>query len=45
MIPVAALSSFLNNTTVVALFTKVVKMWSKKLGISPSRLLIPLSYA
>lgn len=45
MIPVAVLSSFLNNTTVVALFTKVVKIWSKKLGISPSRLLIPLSYA
>ena len=45
MLPVAALSSFLNNTTVVVLFIGVVKMWSKKLGISPSKLLIPLSYA
>jgi len=45
MIPVAVLSSFLSNTTIVALFVNVVKMWSKKLGISPSKLLIPLSYA
>ncbi len=28
-----------------ALFVNIVKMWSKKLGISPSKLLIPLSYA
>ena len=45
MFPVAALSSFLSNTTVVAMFVGIVKMWSKKLGISPSKLLIPLSYA
>lgn len=45
MVPVAVLSSFLSNTTVVALFVNVVKMWAKKLGISPSKLLIPLSYA
>ena len=45
MLPVAALSSFLNNTAVVALFTGVVRMWAKKLGIAPSKLLIPLSYA
>ena len=45
MIPVAGLSSFLSNTTVVALFVNIVKMWSKKLGIAPSKLLIPLSYA
>jgi di/tricarboxylate transporter len=45
MMPVAVLSSFLSNTTVVALFVNIVKMWSKKLNISPSKLLIPLSYA
>ena len=45
MLPVAALSSFLNNTAVVALFTGVVRLWAKKLGIAPSKLLIPLSYA
>lgn len=45
MLPVVALSSFLSNTTVVTLFVNIVKMWSRKLGISPSKLLIPLSYA
>ena len=43
MLPVAVLSSFLSNTTVVALFVNIVKMWAKKLGVSPSKLLIPLS--
>lgn len=45
MLPVAGLSSFLSNTTVVAMFVGIVKIWSKRLGISPSKLLIPLSYA
>ena len=45
MFPVAILSSLLTNTTIVALFINIVKIWSKKLGISPSKLLIPLSYA
>ena len=45
MLPVAFLSSFLSNTTVVTLFVNIVKLWAKKLGISPSKLLIPLSYA
>ena len=45
MLPVAALSSFLSNTTVVSLFVNIVKMWAKKLNVSPSKLLIPLSYA
>jgi di/tricarboxylate transporter len=45
MLPVAVLSSFLSNTTVVTLFVGIVKMWAKRLGISPSKLLIPLSYA
>lgn len=45
MLPVALLSSFLSNTTVVALFMNVVKVWGKKLNVAPSKLLIPLSYA
>lgn len=45
MLPVATLSSVLSNTTVVALFVNVVKVWSRKLNIAPSRLLIPMSYA
>lgn len=45
MMPVAVMSSVMSNTTVVALFIKVVKVWAKKLGATPSKLLIPLSYA
>lgn len=42
---VAVLSSFLNNTPVVAFMTPYIYNWSKRLGIHPSKLLIPLSYA
>ena len=45
MVPVAVLSPLLNTVTVVAMFVPVVKMWSKKLKISPSRLLIPACLA
>lgn len=45
MVQVAALSSFVNNTPVVALMTPYVFNWGRKYNISPSRLLIPLSYA
>lgn len=45
MLPVAFLSALMSNTTVVALFIRVVKIWAKKLQIAPSKLLIPLSYA
>ncbi|ELR99045.1 SLC13 family permease [Gloeocapsa sp. PCC 73106] len=45
MLPVVGISAFLNNTPVVAIFIKVVDEWSRKLKISPSKLMIPLSYA
>ena len=45
MSQVAILSSFINNTPVVALMTPYVVDWGKKNNISPSRLLIPLSFA
>jgi di/tricarboxylate transporter len=45
MLPVMGLSSFLNNTPVVAMFIPVVNDWCRKLGISPSKLMLPLSYA
>ena len=45
MLPVSALSAFLNNTPVVALFIPVVIDWCRRIRIQPSRLLIPLSYA
>ncbi|MBM4152139.1 MAG: SLC13 family permease [Kiritimatiellaceae bacterium] len=43
--PVIALSAFLNNTPVVAMFIPVVTEWCRRLRISPSLMLIPLSYA
>ncbi|MFN3920389.1 MAG: SLC13 family permease [Methylohalobius sp.] len=43
--PAAGVSAFLNNTPVVAAFLPAVIDWAKRLRISPSKLLIPLSYA
>jgi di/tricarboxylate transporter len=45
MLPVTAISAFLNNTPVVAMFIPVVNDWCKKANLSPSKLFIPLSYA
>ena len=45
MWPVAFLSAFLNNETVVVLFMTVAKKWCRVLHTAPSKLLIPLSYA
>jgi len=45
MAQVAILSSFINNTPVVALMTPYVFDWGKKNKIAPSKLLIPLSFA
>jgi di/tricarboxylate transporter len=42
---VAGLSSVVNNTPVVALFIPYIYDWSKKRGFSPSKFLIPLSFA
>ncbi len=43
--PVAGLSSFMNNTPLVAFFLPIFVHVAKKLRVSPSKLLIPLSYA
>lgn len=45
MLPVMGLSAFLNNTPVVAMFIPIVNEWCRKLRISPSKLMLPLSYA
>lgn len=45
MVPVGGMSVFLNNTPVVAMMIPAVQDWAKKLGVSPSRLLMPLSFA
>jgi len=41
----SVMSSFLNNTPIVAMFTPQLQQWSRKIGIPITKLLIPLSYA
>ena len=41
---VGPISGFINNTAVVAIFLPIVEEWCKKRGISPSKLLMPLSF-
>ena len=43
--PVAVFSAFLNNAPIVAMMTPVVIEWARRRNISPSKLLLPLSYA
>jgi len=43
--PVSFLSAFMNNTPLVAFFLPIFVHVAKKLKVSPSKLLIPLSYA
>ncbi|EMI20394.1 sodium/sulfate symporter [Rhodopirellula maiorica SM1] len=45
LVPVAALSGFLNNTPLVAALMPVVGDLSKRVSVNSSRLLLPLSYA
>ncbi|MEM9366965.1 MAG: SLC13 family permease [Planctomycetota bacterium] len=45
LIPVAFVSGFLNNTPLVAALLPVIDDLSKRLRVSASRLLLPLSYA
>lgn len=45
LIPVALVSGFINNTPVVAAMLPVVGDLSKRLRVSSSRLLLPVSYA
>jgi di/tricarboxylate transporter len=45
MLPVCVVSAFLNNTPIVAMMMPLVADWAKRVQISVSKLLIPLSYA
>ena len=45
MFPVAALSAFLNNTPVVAMFVPLINDWARRCQLSISMLMMPLSYA
>ena len=41
---VGPLSAVISNTAVVAMFIPVVERWSRRLGIAPAQLLMPLSF-
>lgn len=43
-LPVVLLSAFLNNTPIVATMIPAIRSWSQQIDISPSKLMIPLSY-
>lgn len=45
MIPVSAISAFINNTPIVVALMPFVKKWCLEHGLAPSKFLIPLSYA
>ncbi|MFG0285669.1 MAG: SLC13 family permease [Phycisphaerales bacterium JB039] len=45
MAPVSALSAFTNNTPLVAMLIPAVADWCRRQSISPSKMMIPLSYA
>lgn len=45
LVPTAGASAFLNNTPIVAMLAPQIADWATKRGISPSRLLMPLSFA
>lgn len=45
MIPVSFLSAFVSNTPLVMIFIPMIRKWSEKIDISPSKFFIPLSYA
>ncbi|MGM0876138.1 MAG: SLC13 family permease [Bacillota bacterium] len=45
MTPIFFLSAFINNTPIVVMLTPTIRNWAIKQKLSPSKLLIPLSYA
>jgi di/tricarboxylate transporter len=45
VLPVTAMSAFMNNTPLVAVFLPMLHGYSRRYGVAPSRLFLPLSYA
>ncbi|MDR9499752.1 MAG: SLC13 family permease [Hydrogenovibrio sp.] len=42
--PIAGLSGLMNNTAIVSIFIPVVQQWARRIQVSPSKLLMPLSF-
>lgn len=45
MAPIAVFSAFLNNTAIVAIFTPIIKKWTRNTNLPASKFFIPLSFA
>lgn len=45
LVPVSALSAFLNNTPIVIIFAPMFKRWAEIMNVPSKKILIPLSYA
>ncbi|GAE94267.1 sulfate permease [Gracilibacillus boraciitolerans JCM 21714] len=45
LVPISGFSAFLNNTPIVVTLTPIIRKWCNEHNISPSKFLIPLSYA
>jgi len=45
IVPVTFLSAFVNNTPIVAMFMPVISSISRRFGVAPSQLFMPLSFA
>jgi di/tricarboxylate transporter len=45
LLPVGAASAFLNNTPIVLMLTSVVRGWAMEKALTPSKFLIPISFA
>ena len=45
IVPVTLLSALINNTPVVAMYLPIVRDWARRIRVSPSKLLMPLSFS
>jgi len=45
MMPVAAMSAFMNTTPIVAMYLPMISDWAKRLRIQPSKIFMPLSFS
>lgn len=45
MLPIQFISAFLNNTPIVAMFIPTIRDWALRHHVSPSKFMLPLSYA
>ena len=45
LFPTSLFSAFLNNTPIVAIFIPLVRSWTQKYNLSPSKFFIPISFA